>query len=93
MTSKTNFKAFQRVKNFNLEGFTHFMLKVRGDGRSYMFVLGTPQYFTVTWTYVYSYPLYTHGGPYWQTSNLIHFIVITKSLSFFFEKLFYAFLS
>ena len=68
ITSKDIYKSFRRRGALNISGgFNHFMLKVRGDGRSYMFVLSTPSYFDVTWTYKYCYPLYTHGGPYWQT--------------------------
>jgi len=60
-------KSFQR-KDFYVEWlyFSHLVLKVRGDGRTYMLVIGTPGYFDVTWHNVYHYPLFTHGGPYWQ---------------------------
>ena len=69
ITSKVQFKPFQRKKRFQLEGYTHFIIKLRGDGRTYMFVLATPHYYSLTYTYMHVFPLYTHGGPYWQTGT------------------------
>lgn len=66
ITSVNQYKSFGRSKRFNLQGFSHFLLKVRGDGRAYALILATPEYYTITNTYMYMYPLYTHGGPYWQ---------------------------
>lgn len=66
MSSVTKLKSFKRETRFNLEQFNCFILKIRGDGRTYMIVLNTPQYYTLTYTYMHMFPLYTRGGPYWQ---------------------------
>lgn len=71
MSSHTRFKSFKRVERFHMyDDFTHFLLKIRGDGRNYMLVLNTPQHFTVTYTHTHMYPLYTRGGPYWQYAKI-----------------------
>lgn len=66
MSSVPEFKSFKREKRINIDQFNCFMLKIRGDGRTYMFILHTPQHYTLTYTYMHMYPLYTRGGPYWQ---------------------------
>ncbi|KAE9551235.1 hypothetical protein FO519_005546 [Halicephalobus sp. NKZ332] len=52
------------------KNYTHLMIKCRGDGRSYKVMLYTPGALDVTWGDTYSYPLHTHGGPYWQYEKI-----------------------
>lgn len=46
--------------------FTHFVARVRGDGKRYFVVLDTSENMHHTWFSRYKFMLYTHGGPYWQ---------------------------
>jgi NADH dehydrogenase [ubiquinone] 1 alpha subcomplex assembly factor 1 len=46
-------------------------IKYRGDGRRYFVVLNTADDFNdLSYYDNYSYPLYTRGGPYWQTCRI-----------------------
>uniref|UniRef100_A0A915KWR7 NADH:ubiquinone oxidoreductase intermediate-associated protein 30 domain-containing protein n=1 Tax=Romanomermis culicivorax TaxID=13658 RepID=A0A915KWR7_ROMCU len=67
MKSRRRLKSFFRPIEYEYWAkFTHMVLKVRGDGRNYAVICHTPGFLDVTWHDYYSYPLYTHGGPYWQ---------------------------
>ncbi|KAL3985440.1 Complex I intermediate-associated protein 30 (CIA30) family protein [Acanthocheilonema viteae] len=46
--------------------YSHFLIKCRGDGRTYKISLNSPLLFDITWGDAHSYYLHTHGGPYWQ---------------------------
>ncbi|VDK87091.1 unnamed protein product [Litomosoides sigmodontis] len=46
--------------------YSHFLIKCRGDGRTYKISLNSPLLFDVSWGDAHSYYLHTHGGPYWQ---------------------------
>uniref|UniRef100_A0A914N1J0 NADH:ubiquinone oxidoreductase intermediate-associated protein 30 domain-containing protein n=1 Tax=Meloidogyne incognita TaxID=6306 RepID=A0A914N1J0_MELIC len=46
--------------------YSHLLIKCRGDGRSYKIMLHSPESWDITWGDTHSYPLHTHGGPYWQ---------------------------
>lgn len=70
MRSLTQHRSFGSIINFSLHNWTHFLFKVRGDGRTYTIILNTPRHSNLTKTYVYSYPLFTRGGPYWQYSKI-----------------------
>ncbi|KAH7730304.1 Protein NUAF-1 [Aphelenchoides avenae] len=62
-----DFKAFLRKKTMNYwKHYTHFIIKCRGDGRQYKLMLYAPGIIDLTWGDTWSYPLHTHGGPYWQ---------------------------
>lgn len=50
----------------DFEKFTHFVCRVRGDGRRYFVTFDVSQSLDYTWFFRYKYMLYTHGGPYWQ---------------------------
>lgn len=63
-------KSFQRKSTYDWTQYTHLVFKVRGDGRSYLINLGTEGYFDVNWYNMYSYGLFTRGGPYWQISKV-----------------------
>lgn len=52
--------------------YSHIVLRVRGDGRSYMLNIATMGYYDIMWNDVYSYALFTRGGPYWQLSKVKH---------------------
>merc|ERR1719193_325246 len=59
-------KSFQRDDRYNWLHFTHFIARVRGDGRTYVIRLHTPGHYDVTWNDMYCFYIFTRGGPYWQ---------------------------
>lgn len=59
-------KSFGRDERYDFEGYTHLVMRIRGDGRTYAIILRCRGYFDLTWYDIYTYGLYTTGGPYWQ---------------------------
>lgn len=66
-------KSFKRKTSYEWSQYTHVVLKVRGDGRQYLVNLSTEGIYDLNWFNLYSYPLYTRGGPYWQITKVIKF--------------------
>lgn len=58
--------SFDRKKHFDWSSFNTLHLRVRGDGRPWMINIATETYFSHQKDDIYSYFLYTRGGPYWQ---------------------------
>lgn len=52
-------------------GYNMLVMRVRGDGRSYMLNIATKGSYDILWNDMYHYVLYTRGGPYWQVSRVI----------------------
>lgn len=65
--SPRNMKFFKSNWKYDWSPFSHLIFRVRGDGRPYQILLNTPGYFDIEWHDMYQFPLYTRGGPYWQT--------------------------
>ncbi|KAM3717186.1 putative complex I intermediate-associated protein 30 [Dirofilaria immitis] len=71
---------FLKKRYFNRwSNYSHFLIKCRGDGRTYKISLNSPLLFDITWGDAHSYYLHTHGGPYWQYeaipfSRFIHIV-------------------
>nr|SVE88743.1 EOG090X091L [Daphnia sinensis]SVE89367.1 EOG090X091L [Daphnia sinensis]SVE89987.1 EOG090X091L [Daphnia sinensis]SVE91244.1 EOG090X091L [Daphnia sinensis] len=63
-------KSFKRDSFHDWSGYTHLVMRVRGDGRSYMITLGTAGYFDVNWNDQFHFALFTRGGPHWQVSKI-----------------------
>lgn len=63
-------RSFKRETYYDWSSYTHLVLKVRGDGRSYMLNIGSAGYFDITWNDMYNYMLFTRGGPHWQISRV-----------------------
>jgi NADH dehydrogenase [ubiquinone] 1 alpha subcomplex assembly factor 1 len=66
MRSLSRIKSFKRKENICLYKWTHFLFKVKGDGRTYTIILNTPGQSNLTANNVHTYALFTRGGPYWQ---------------------------
>lgn len=70
MTSKFMKMSFGRFHRFEWHNYTHLVIRCRGDGRSYMLVIGCRDIMDHTYGDAYGYPLYTRGGPFWQVSKI-----------------------
>lgn len=70
MRSKRARKSFKRESTYNWHLYNTLVLKVRGDGRSYLLNLSCEGYYDITWNDIYHYVLYTRGGPYWQIAKI-----------------------
>jgi len=66
MKSLEKRKAFGRDDRYHWLNFTHFIARVRGDGRTYVISLHTPGWCDMLWNDTYHFFLFTRGGPYWQ---------------------------
>jgi len=63
-------KSFQRDSFFDWSPYTHLNLRLRGDGRSYLINIHVSGQFDIMWNDVFTFVLYTRGGPYWQTTRV-----------------------
>lgn len=63
-------KSFKRASTYNWSLYNTLVLKVRGDGRSYLLNISCEGYYDITWNDIYHYVLYTRGGPYWQIAKV-----------------------
>lgn len=66
LRSKQPLASFDRKKHYDWTSFNTLHLRVRGDGRPWMINIGAETYFSHQKDDMYSYFLYTRGGPYWQ---------------------------
>ncbi|PIK43136.1 putative complex I intermediate-associated protein 30, mitochondrial [Apostichopus japonicus] len=64
------FGSFNRKVEIDLTPFTTLHLRLRGDGRAYMINMYCNSYFTLTHDDVWSYFLFTRGGPHWQNVSI-----------------------
>lgn len=62
--------SFKREVYLDWSLYNHLELRVRGDGRTYLLNISTAGYFDLHWNDMYSYPLYTRGGPHWQVTKI-----------------------
>ena len=56
--------AFGRIKYLDFDVYDAIVLRIRGDGRSYMFNIHTHEFLDVNWMDLYSFPLHTRGGTF-----------------------------
>nr|CAG4643329.1 EOG090X091L [Ilyocryptus agilis] len=70
MRSMRPLKSFKRDSYYDWSDYTHLVMRIRGDGRSYMINIGTAGYFDLTWNDIYHFALFTRGGPHWQISRI-----------------------
>ncbi|XP_046402284.1 complex I intermediate-associated protein 30, mitochondrial [Ischnura elegans] len=63
-------KSFKRDSFHDWTMYTHLVMRIRGDGRPYLLNISTAGYYDLFWNDIYSYALFTRGGPYWQVSKI-----------------------
>ncbi|CAG5127123.1 unnamed protein product [Candidula unifasciata] len=63
-------KSYSRETHWDWSLFNCFLVKLRGDGRHYNIILGCDFEYDIMWLNRWSYPLFTHGGPYWQVAKI-----------------------
>ncbi|XP_042307964.1 complex I intermediate-associated protein 30, mitochondrial [Sceloporus undulatus] len=66
MRSKPRLVAFDRKSPYDWSTFNTLHLRVRGDGRPWMINIYTDPYFSHQKDDLYSYFMFTRGGPYWE---------------------------
>ncbi|KAM9777213.1 complex I intermediate-associated protein 30, mitochondrial [Neosynchiropus ocellatus] len=66
LRSKQQLASLDRKKHHDWSCFNMLHLRVRGDGRPWMVNIQPESYFSHQKDDIYSYFLYTRGGPYWQ---------------------------
>ncbi|GFR80827.1 complex I intermediate-associated protein 30, mitochondrial [Elysia marginata] len=66
ITSPKPMKSFGRESQMDWSLFNCLLLRLRGDGRPYMIVIGCNFHYDINWLNRWSYPVFTRGGPYWQ---------------------------
>ncbi|XP_006616637.2 complex I intermediate-associated protein 30, mitochondrial [Apis dorsata] len=67
ITTIPKFKSFYRIDEYDWIEYNEIVLRVRGDGRTYMLnILQKNLKFTEVNNFIYHYFMYTRGGPYWQ---------------------------
>ncbi|KAF4105938.1 complex I intermediate-associated protein 30, mitochondrial [Onychostoma macrolepis] len=66
LRSKQSLASFDRKKHFDWSSFNTLHMRIRGDGRPWMVNVSTETFFSHQKDDIYSYFLYTRGGPYWQ---------------------------
>ncbi len=66
--------SFKRPRPYDWSEYTHMLIRCRGDGRPYHLILHMDRYFDIQWHDQYHYPLFTHGGPYWQMAKVRTYI-------------------
>lgn len=50
------------------------IVKLRGDGRSYLLNIASEGRYDIWWNDVFHYVLYTRGGPHWQIAKVNDFL-------------------
>ncbi|XP_050729350.1 complex I intermediate-associated protein 30, mitochondrial-like isoform X1 [Eriocheir sinensis] len=63
-------KSFKREVYHNWIDFNMLEIRLRGDGRSYLLNITCSGYYDLMWNDIYTYPLYTRGGPHWQLTRI-----------------------
>ena len=63
-------KSFHRPIPYDWGRYTHLYLRLRGDGRTYALTVGIDNYYDVAWNDIFTFPLFTRGGPYWQVAKV-----------------------
>lgn len=63
-------KSFKRDTYLDWSQYNTLVIRLRGDGRSYLLNVSTEGYFDVWWFDIYHYVLFTRGGPHWQTARV-----------------------
>ncbi|XP_042625175.1 complex I intermediate-associated protein 30, mitochondrial [Cyprinus carpio] len=66
LRSKQPLASFDRKKQYDWSSFNTLHMRIRGDGRPWMVNVSAETFFSHQRDDIYSYFLYTRGGPYWQ---------------------------
>lgn len=66
MISRVLRGAFERRQSYDWTQYNSLYLRIRGDGRPWMVNLREQMEFIQSQDRMYSYFMYTRGGPYWQ---------------------------
>ncbi|PBC33826.1 complex I intermediate-associated protein 30, mitochondrial [Apis cerana] len=78
ITTIPKFKSFYRIDKYDWSEYNEIVLRVKGDGRTYM--LNILQKGTQFKNFTYHYFMYTRGGPHWQIVRIpfSKFVVCNK---------------
>ncbi|XP_033104955.1 complex I intermediate-associated protein 30, mitochondrial-like [Anneissia japonica] len=70
LKSKQLYGAFEKKIQIDLSPFNVLKFRIRGDGRSYMVNFYADSYYSDTQDDIWSYFLFTRGGPHWQEATV-----------------------